>query len=104
MLANARRLSWVQFPGSGPDHFFKLSGLTPEDFRRRGVQVLNSPGISRIPVAEQVMALALALARGVPRAIRQQRRREWRIFCTDELCGKTLGVIGLVHVDTNSRT
>jgi phosphoglycerate dehydrogenase-like enzyme len=95
MLAAARRLAWLQFPGSGPDHFFKLSGLSPEDFRRRGVKVLNSPGISRIPVAEQVMALALALVRGVPRALRQQARRQWRIFCADELYGKTMGIIGL---------
>lgn len=95
MLGGAGRLAWLQFPGSGADHFFKLSGLTPDDFRRRGVKVLNSPGISRIPVAEQVMALALALVRGVPQAMRQQMRREWRIFCADDLCGKTIGIIGL---------
>lgn len=95
MLAAARRLAWLQFPGSGPDHFFKLSGLTPLDFAARGVKVLNSPGISRIPVAEQVMALALALVRGVPRAMRQQARREWSIFCADDLYGKTIGIIGL---------
>jgi phosphoglycerate dehydrogenase-like enzyme len=95
MLAAVEHLEWLQFPGSGPDHFFKLSGLSPEDFRRRGVRVLNSPGISRIPVAEQVMALALALVRGVPRALRQQARRQWTIFCADELYGKTMGIIGL---------
>ncbi len=95
MLRAAERLEWLQFPGSGPDHFFKLSGVGPEEFRRRGVKVLNSPGISRIPVAEQVMALALALVRGVPRALRQQARREWTIFCADELYGKTMGIIGL---------
>lgn len=95
MLAAAEQLEWLQFPGSGPDHFFKLSGLSAEDFKRRDVRVLNSPGISRIPVAEQVIALALALVRGVPRALRQQARREWRIFCADEVHGKTMGIIGL---------
>lgn len=95
LLATATRLAWLQFPGSGADHFFKLSGMTPEDFRSRGVKVLNSPGISRIPVAEQVMALALGLVRDLPRAFRQQMRREWRIYCADELCGKTFGIIGL---------
>ncbi len=95
MVARARRLAWLQFPGSGSDHFFKLSGVAAEEFRRRGIKVLNSPGISRIPVAEQVMALALGLVRDLPRAFRQQMRREWRIYCADELCGKTFGIIGL---------
>ncbi|HSB56080.1 MAG TPA: D-2-hydroxyacid dehydrogenase [Gemmatimonadales bacterium] len=95
MLVSARRLAWLQFPGSGPDHFFKLSGVPAEEFRRRGITVLNSPGISRIPVAEQVMALALGLVRDLPRAFRQQLRREWRIYCADELCGKTFGIIGV---------
>jgi phosphoglycerate dehydrogenase-like enzyme len=94
-LDTARALEWVQFPGSGPDHFFKLSGTTPEDFRARAVKLLNSPGISRGPVAEHVMALALALNRGVHRAIRQQLRREWNIFSGDELRGKTCGIVGL---------
>jgi D-2-hydroxyacid dehydrogenase (NADP+) len=98
MLDTARRAEWVQFSGSGPDHFFKFSGTTPEDFRRRGIKLLNSPGISRIPVAEHVMALALALVRGIPRALEQQRRREWRIFSVDQLAGKTCGIIGLGEI------
>ncbi len=97
-LDAARNLGWVQFPGSGADHFFKLSGTRPDDFRRRKIKLLNSPGISRIPVAEHVMALALALTRGIPRAIRQQFKHEWRIFCGEELYGKTCGIIGLGEI------
>ncbi len=98
MLDAAKVLKWVQFPGSGPDHFFKLSGTTPDDFRKRNIKVLNSPGISRVPVSEHVMALALALARGVHRAVRQQLRHEWRIFSGEELHGKTCGIIGLGQI------
>ncbi len=98
MLDAARQLKWVQFPGSGPDHFFKISGTRPEDFRRRNIKVLNSPGISRVPVSEHVMALALALTRGIPRAIRQQLKHEWRIFSGEELRGKTCGIIGLGEI------
>ena len=98
MLDAARQLQWVQFPGSGPDHFFKISGTRPEDFRKRNIKVLNSPGISRIPVSEHVMALALALTRGIPRAIRQQLQHEWRIFPGEELRGKTCGIIGLGEI------
>lgn len=98
MLDSARRLKWVQFPGSGPDHFFKLSGTTPEDYRKRKIRLLNSPGISRGPVAEHVLGLALALSRGIHRAVRQQLRHEWRIFCGEELRGKTCGIIGLGEI------
>jgi phosphoglycerate dehydrogenase-like enzyme len=98
MLDMAGRLTWVQFPGSGPDHFFKLAGTTPGDFKRRNIRLLNSPGISRGPVAEHVMALALALSRGIHRAVRQQIRHEWRIFCGEELRGKICGIIGLGEI------
>jgi len=97
-LDTARRLRWVQFPGSGPDHFFKLSGTTPNDFKKRNIKLLNSPGISRGPVAEHVIALALALSRGIHRAVRQQIRHEWRIFCGEELRGKICGIIGLGEI------
>jgi phosphoglycerate dehydrogenase-like enzyme len=39
--------------------------------------------------------MILALSRNVPRAVRQQIRREWSIFMGTELAGTTLGVIGL---------
>jgi phosphoglycerate dehydrogenase-like enzyme len=77
MLAAVEHLEWLQFPGSGPDHFFKLSGLTL--VRRRGVRVLNSRDL-RIPVAEQVMALALALV-GVCHA--RPAGAAVAIFCAD---------------------
>lgn len=98
LLATMPKLEWLQFTGSGADHFFKVSGIGPDGFKKLGVRVLNSPGISKFPVAEHVMAMLLALGRGVPRAVRQQARREWTIFPVGEIRGKTLGIIGLGEI------
>jgi phosphoglycerate dehydrogenase-like enzyme len=98
LLEKMPKLEWLQFGGSGADHFFKASGLWPDDFKGLGIRVLNSPGVSRYPVSEHVLAMMLALARGVPRALRQQIKREWTIFPVDEMRGKTLGVLGLGEI------
>ncbi len=98
LLQFVPNLEWLQFTGSGADHFFKASNLIPADYRARGITVVNSPGISRYPVAEHAMAMMLALARGIPRAVRQQARREWTIFFVHELRRKTLGIIGLGEI------
>jgi phosphoglycerate dehydrogenase-like enzyme len=88
-------LEWIQFPGSGAEHFFKASGLGPEAFQARGIRVLNCPGISRYAVAEHAMAMLLALGRGLPRAMRQQAAREWTVFPAGLVRGQTLGIVGL---------
>src|SRR5690242_3014137 len=98
LLASMPKLEWLQFTGSGADHFFKASGIDPAGFKKRGVKVLNTPGVSRYPVSEHVMAMILALGRGVPRAVRQQARREWTIFPVGEIRNKTLGIIGLGEI------
>lgn len=98
LLASMPKLKWLQFAGAGADHFFKASGSGPAEFQKLGVKVLNTPGISRYPVSEHVMAMILALTRGIPRAVRQQLRREWTIFTAGEIRGKTLGIIGLGEI------
>ena len=98
ILATVPKVEWIQFSGSGADHFFKASKLSPDDYRRMGITILNSPGISKYPVAEHALAMMLALARGLPRAVRQQSRREWAIFSAGEMRRKTLGIIGLGEI------
>ncbi|WP_157983848.1 NAD(P)-dependent oxidoreductase [Nesterenkonia muleiensis] len=95
LLERMPLLQWVQFPGSGKDHFFAASGLLESDFEHRGVEVINSPGVNSVATAEHVIAMALALVRGVPRAVRQQDEGRWCTFSAVELRGKTLGIIGL---------
>ncbi len=67
---------------------------------RRGVIVTNVPDATTITTAEQAIALLLALARRIPAADRHVRAGKWERarFVGTEICGKTLGVIGLGRI------
>lgn len=101
LLNKAKNLKWIHSTTTGIDHFFKPSGIEPDDLKSRNIMLINSPGVSRIPAAEHAMALMLSLSRGVHTAIRQQLKRQWRIFCADELSGKTCGIIGIGHIGSH---
>jgi D-3-phosphoglycerate dehydrogenase len=66
---------------------------------RRGIPVCNTPGANAESVADHVLALMLALARGLLRldAIARAGRgwEPWPPFLGEELGGKVLGIVGL---------
>lgn len=68
--------------------------------RRRGVDVMNTPGANANGVAEEVFALALAAYRNVVPADVSTRAGRWekKSFMGRELCGKTLGIMGLGNI------
>lgn len=94
-LEHASKLRWLHCSSSGIDHFFKRSDVTLEELAERGIMFFNSAGVNSRVVAEHVLAMMLMCSRQMLRAVRQQRRRQWDIFCADELSGKTVGIIGL---------
>jgi phosphoglycerate dehydrogenase-like enzyme len=61
----------------------------------RGVTVTNAPGVSAQPIAQYVIAVMLRHAKRIPAWEAAQRERAWRRVESDELTGRTLGVIGL---------
>lgn len=68
----------------------------------RGIAVVNAPARNANAVAEHALALMLALARRIPQAHRYAQSGSWQNpaapylqFVGAELCGKTLGIIGL---------
>jgi D-3-phosphoglycerate dehydrogenase len=67
---------------------------------RRGVVVMNTPGGNNVTTAEHAVSLMMALARHIPQANATLRRGDWRRsdFVGTELCGKTLGVVGLGNI------
>ncbi len=68
--------------------------------RRKGIDVMNTPGANANAVAEEVFALALAHYRHVIPADRSTREGLWekKKFMGRELHGKTLGIVGLGNI------
>jgi phosphoglycerate dehydrogenase-like enzyme len=59
-----------------------------------GILVTNTPNTATDAVAEQGLALMLAVARKIPSIDAQVRRGEWVRGMLTQLCGKTLAIIG----------
>src|SRR5260370_28017220 len=67
---------------------------------KAGIAVMNTPGANAVAVAEQTLALMLALARHIPRADSTTRAGKWEKKSLEgtELRGKTLGIVGLGRI------
>jgi phosphoglycerate dehydrogenase-like enzyme len=95
VLARAQRLRWLHAPAAGVGTF-----LTPS-IRERGVTVTNSRGVHAVPIAEHVLGMLVALARGfldaaVEQTTTRMRRERWWVGAgiPRELFGRTLGLYG----------
>ncbi len=90
----AKRLRLVTRAGIGVDNV-DLAAAS-----RRGVLVTNVPDASTTTTAELAIALLLSLARRVPAADRSVRdgKFERTKFLGTEICGKTLGILGLGRI------
>ena len=82
------KLKWIQSSAAGLDHC-----LTPEVIDS-SVLVSGCSGLFANQVAEQTMALLYALLRRLPRFAKAQEKREFVRRPTDELHGKTVGIVG----------
>jgi phosphoglycerate dehydrogenase-like enzyme len=89
---SARRLRLLQTMGSGVDALWPAIGLSPQ------VHVANVRGMHLPEMRDHVLALLLAFERELPRALDQQRVRQWRPFAAGSLHGKRLCVLGLGEV------
>lgn len=86
--ASSPRLAWVQTASTGVEHPLFRSLLS------RGVRVANAPGLHARPIAEYVFAHLLSLAKRIPEHRALQERSEYRALPSDELGGKTFGIVG----------
>lgn len=91
VLARAPKLRVIGRAGVGVDNV-DLNAAT-----EAGVLVMNTPGGNAVSVSEHTLALMLALARSIPQATASTKSGKWekKKFLGSELCGKTLGIIGL---------
>ena len=62
--------------------------------KARGILVTNCPGVNSSAVAEQAMALMLAVVRQVPRLNASVRENKWERLMFHELGGKDRGALG----------
>ena len=91
-LAELPDLALIAVFGTGTDN------IDLDAAARLGVAVTNAPGANARSVAEHAVALALAVARAIPRHERELRAGRWVHFEGPELEGKTFGVVGLGNI------
>lgn len=91
LITQAPNLRWFQQWGAGTDWLMRHPEVAAHDFI-----LTNASGVHAIPISEHILAFLLAFARGLPKAIRAQGKREWvRNVGAFELAGKTMLLIGV---------
>lgn len=90
-LAAAKRLRWVQVTRAGVDEW-----LTPALAQHR-LALTNFSGVAAPNIADHVMALIYAFARGLPTYFARQQQKDWGTDAppTFEPAGQTLVILGL---------
>lgn len=86
----APRLKWIQATSSGIGEIVKKSGLD-----RSPITITNAAGIHAIPLAEHSLLSMLYFTKNVPFIRKEQAAHRWERYCTRELRGSTVGVVGL---------
>ncbi len=87
-VVNGGRLRWIQSSAAGLDHC-----LTPEVIDSE-VLVTGASGLFRHQVAEHAMALLFGLIRRLPVFFQAATARQFLRQPTDDLRGKTVGIVG----------
>lgn len=87
-LPLATKAKWVHSLWTGVDNV-----LSPEVIASN-VPLTNGRGVFRVSLAEWTIGAMLHFAYNMRRMIRQQQEHVWETFTTEELSGKTLGVVG----------
>ncbi len=89
LLRRATRLEWIQAFTTGTDGVTKLPSLRPE------VVLTSMRGIHGPQMAEMAMLMMMAMARGLPRFVRNQLAHRWTKHEPRLLCGKTVAILGI---------
>lgn len=85
----AEKLKWVQTTSSGVGQMIVKLGLQNFDLR-----ITTARGVHAAPLAEYVFMTLLNHAKQLKHLESEQRLHHWERYCSDELYGKTLGIVG----------
>lgn len=88
-VLDAGKLRWIQSSAAGLDHCL-VPGVINSD-----VLVSSAAGLFAPQVAEQTFALLFGLLRRLPLFFRAEASRSFTRLPTDDLRGKTVGIVGL---------
>jgi phosphoglycerate dehydrogenase-like enzyme len=88
-------LRWVHATSAGAGEWVRRTELPPEALKR--VAITTSSGVHAVPLAEFAVLGLLAVAKGLPRLLEDQRARRWPEIRQPfrELHGQTLFLVGL---------
>jgi phosphoglycerate dehydrogenase-like enzyme len=78
-----------------------LDNVDVVEASKRGIRVINAPGSNASTVAEHTISLMLTIMRNLFEALSAVKNGQWASrssFKSDELNGKTLGIIGLGNI------
>ena len=87
-VVQQQRLKWIQSSAAGLDHCLKPAVIDSQ------IPVTSASGLFADQVAEQTMALLFGLIRSMPAFSRAQQAKEFIRLPTDDLHGKTVGIVG----------
>ncbi|TWT83894.1 Glycerate dehydrogenase [Planctomycetes bacterium CA13] len=88
-VLRANRLQWIQSSAAGLDHCL-VPGVIASN-----IPVSSASGLFAPQVAEQTFALLFGLLRQLPLFLRAAAKRDFTRLPTDDLRGKTVGIVGL---------
>lgn len=96
-VRRAARLRWIQATSAGVNH------LPIPEISERQIVLTNFSGVLADPIAEHIVSLMLAFARGLRALFALQDRHRWRADdgsrpATFELTGQTIGIVGLGEI------
>jgi D-3-phosphoglycerate dehydrogenase len=78
-----------------------LDNVDVAEASKRGIRVINAPGSNASTVAEHTISLMLTIQRNLFEALSAVKNGQWAsrsTFKSDELNGKTLGILGLGNI------
>ncbi|MBL8855987.1 MAG: D-2-hydroxyacid dehydrogenase [Planctomycetaceae bacterium] len=85
----AGRLQWIQSSAAGLDHCLHPAVI------ESNIPVTSASGLFANQVAEQTFALLFGLIRSTPAFFQATLERKYERLATDDLHGKTIGIVGL---------
>jgi phosphoglycerate dehydrogenase-like enzyme len=85
----APKVKWIQTTSAGVGTAAARMGIRPGE-----LIITTASGVHARPLAEFVMMVLLMWAKDYRRIAADQRAHRWERFCSDELSGKLLAIIG----------